>query len=340
MAKILAIETSCDETAVAIVEEGQRILTNQVASQVETHARFGGVVPEIASRQHLLTLNPLIRRALSDSGLDWPEIDALAVTQGPGLVGALLIGVTTAKAIAWALGKPLVAVNHMAGHIYANMLAPEPPQFPLLCLVVSGGHTELIYMEKDLEFQTLGATRDDAAGEAYDKVARILDLGYPGGPAVDKLAGEGRPVLDFPRVLLEPETLDFSFSGLKTAVMNYVHNCRQRGISYIPANVAASFQAAVVDVLVEKTARAVIAKRPATLCLAGGVAANSSLRTALAARAAELGVPLTVPPLSLCTDNAAMISAAAWPLYQRGEFGDSDLNAVPGLNLTDCGETC
>lgn len=332
MANILAIETSCDETAVAIVARGQEILANQVASQVETHARFGGVVPEIASRQHLLALNPLVRQALAEAQLGWQDIDALAVTQGPGLVGALLIGVSTAKALAWALAKPLIAVNHMAGHIYANMLA-GPVEFPLICLVVSGGHTELIYMKEDLDFQLLGQTRDDAAGEAFDKVARILDLGYPGGPAVDKLARQGQDNLAFPRVMLEEDSLDFSFSGLKTAVMNHVHNLRQRGREVGTADVAASFQAAVVDVLVHKTAMAVERMRPKTLLMAGGVAANGQLRRALEALAAEKGLPMRVPAPELCTDNAAMIAAAAWPLYVKNRHSGLSLNAVPYLDL-------
>lgn len=332
MANILAIETSCDETAVAIVARGREILANQVASQIETHARFGGVVPEIASRQHLLALNPLVRQALAQADLVWDGIDAVAVTQGPGLVGALLIGVSTAKALAWALGKPLIAVNHMAGHIYANML-DGPVEFPLVCLVVSGGHTELIYMREDLDFQLLGQTRDDAAGEAFDKVARILDLGYPGGPAVDKLARQGRDNLAFPRVMLEEGSLDFSFSGLKTAVMNHVHNHRQRGLAVDKADVAASFQAAVVDVLVEKTAMAVERMRPKTLLMAGGVAANGQLRRALEDLAAEEGVPLRIPAPELCTDNAAMIAAAAWPQYARNRHSGMSLNAVPYLDL-------
>lgn len=334
MAQILAIETSCDETAVAIVAQGEQIFANEVASQIDIHARFGGVVPEIASRQHLLALNPLIRKALVVAGLGWQQIDALAVTQGPGLVGALLIGVSTAKALAWALDKPLLAVNHVAGHIYANMLT-GPVKFPLLCLVVSGGHTDLIYMEADMAFKTLGQTRDDAAGEAFDKIARVLGLPYPGGPAIDALAREGNPALAFPRTMLEEGSLDFSFSGLKTAVMNHVHNCRQRELPVNVAEVAASFQRAVVDVLVEKTARALDLMTPATLLLAGGVAANSHLRKAMADLAAAKGLPLRIPPPALCTDNAAMIGAAAWPLYLAGVRSNLSLNALPALPLEE-----
>jgi N6-L-threonylcarbamoyladenine synthase len=340
MANILAIETSCDETAVAIVAEGRKILANQVASQIETHARFGGVVPEIASRQHLLALNPLIRKAMEEAGLGWDQISALAVTQGPGLVGALLIGVATAKALAWSLNKPLLAVNHMSGHIYANMLTGQEVKFPLVCLVVSGGHTELIYMEMDMDFQMLGQTRDDAAGEAFDKVARVLDLGYPGGSVVDKLASQGKAVLDFPRVMLEPGNLDFSFSGLKTAVMNHVHNYRQKGLAVDTAEVCASFQSAVVDVLIQKTDMAVQRKKPLTLMMAGGVAANSQLRKAMEELAARRGLPLLIPPLDLCTDNAAMIAAAAWQLYITNRYSSIALNAVPGLDLTSAVENC
>lgn len=339
----MAIETSCDETAVAIVREGKVVAANLVASQVETHARYGGVVPEIASRQHLLALTPLIRRTLDQAGLGWDGIAALAVTQGPGLVGALLIGVATAKAIAFALGKPLLAVNHLAGHIYANMLGEQQIRFPLVCLVVSGGHTDLIYMEEDLDFRLLGQTRDDAAGEAYDKVARVLGLGYPGGPALDKLAQKGQPLLDFPRAMLEEESLDFSFSGLKTAVINYVHTRRQAGKEFSIADVAASFQQAVVEVLVAKTTQAAVKLRPATLLLAGGVAANSSLRQHMKTKAAELQIPLAVPSVDLCTDNAAMIAAAAWPQYKLGKIAKLDLNAVPDLALQPVwksGETC
>lgn len=340
MANILAIETSCDETAVAIVAGGRKILANEVASQIDTHSRFGGVVPEIASRQHLLALNPLVRKALKASGLDWQQIDALAVTQGPGLVGALLIGVSTAKAMAWALGKPLIAVNHMAGHIYANMLGEEDIQFPLLCLVVSGGHTELIYMAGDMEFKILGQTRDDAAGEAYDKVARVLDLGYPGGPALDKLAGRGKAIYDFPRAMLEEDSLDFSFSGLKTSVLNLVNHSRQRGVELEKADIAASFQAAVVEALLVKTAKAIDRVRPSTLLLAGGVAANSHLRRGYEDLARRNGLPLRVPPPELCTDNAAMIGAAAWPLFVRNRHSALSLNAVPGLDLASSVEKC
>lgn len=340
MANILAIETSCDESGVAIVARGKEILANEVASQIETHALFGGVVPEIASRQHLLALNPLIRKAMDKARLSWDQIDALAVTQGPGLVGALLIGVATAKALAWALGKPLLAVNHMAGHIYANMLSDEEVKFPLLCLVVSGGHTELIYMPGDMEFQVLGQTRDDAAGEAYDKVARVLDLGYPGGPALDRLAGQGRAVMDLPRTMLEEESLDFSFSGLKTAVLNQINTARQQGISLEKADVAASFQAAVVDVLLAKTVMAVEKVNPSTLLLAGGVAANSLLRERIGGLALERGLSLRVPPPNLCTDNAAMIGAAAWPLFVNNRHAGLALNAVPGLELGNSVEKC
>lgn len=332
MGRILAIETSCDESAVAIVARGEEILSNLVASQIAIHAPFGGVVPEIACRQHLLSLNPLIRQALRQADLGWEQIDALAVTQGPGLVGALLVGVSTAKALAWALGKPLLAVNHLAGHIYANMLT-GPVRFPALCLVVSGGHTDLILMEKDNEFRLLGQTRDDAVGEAFDKIARVLGLPYPGGPEIDALARQGRPSVPFPRTMLEEGSLDFSFSGLKTAVINHVHTCRQRGTAMNAADIAASFQGAAAEVLVEKTSLAIERTGPATLLMAGGVAANSHLRRVIQELAIARGLPLKVPPLELCTDNAAMIGAAAWPLYKAGQASTLSLNARPDLPL-------
>ncbi len=334
MNNILAIETSCDETAVAIVREGRDVLVNLVSSQVDTHALYGGVVPEIASRQHLLTLTPLIRQALDEAQLGWHDIAAVAVTKGPGLVGALLIGVATAKAIAYALDKPLVSVNHMAGHIYANMLGGRDIQFPLLCLVVSGGHTDLVYMQGDLDFKVLAQTRDDAAGEAFDKVARVLGLGYPGGPHMDRLAQTGSPELDFPRTSFD-DSFDFSFSGLKTAVINHVHRQEQRGEEVDKAIVAASFQQAVVDVLVENTVRAAREYKPRSLLVAGGVAANTSLRSRMQEAARHLSMPLFVPPLELCTDNAAMIAAAAWPRYVAGARDGLDLNAAPGFCLAE-----
>ncbi|MCM3733809.1 tRNA (adenosine(37)-N6)-threonylcarbamoyltransferase complex transferase subunit TsaD [Fictibacillus nanhaiensis] len=329
---ILAIETSCDETAVAIVKNGTELLANIVASQIESHKRFGGVVPEVASRHHVEQITIVIEEALNKAELEPADLTAVAVTEGPGLVGALLIGVNAAKAFAFAHGLPLVPVHHIAGHIYANRLVKEMT-FPLLSLIVSGGHTELVLMEEHGIFKVIGETRDDAAGEAYDKVARTLNMPYPGGPHIDKLAQEGEPNIDLPRAWLEPESLDFSFSGLKSAVINTVHNATQRGEVIKPEDLAASFQASVVDVLVEKTYRAAEQYKVKQVLLAGGVAANKGLRKALEERFKDTGYDLVIPPLDLCTDNAAMIAAAGSVAYQKGTRGDMALNGVPGLDL-------
>jgi N6-L-threonylcarbamoyladenine synthase len=329
---ILAIETSCDETAVAIVKNGTELLANIVASQIESHKRFGGVVPEVASRHHVEQITIVIDEALIKAELEPADLTAVAVTEGPGLVGALLIGVNAAKAFAFAHGLPLVPVHHIAGHIYANRLVKEMT-FPLLSLIVSGGHTELVLMEEHGTFKVIGETRDDAAGEAYDKVARTLNMPYPGGPHIDKLAQEGEPNIDLPRAWLEPESLDFSFSGLKSAVINTVHNATQRGEVIKPEDLAASFQASVVDVLVEKTFRAAEQYEVKQVLLAGGVAANKGLRKALEERFNNTGYDLVIPPLHLCTDNAAMIAAAGSVAYQKGTRADMKLNGVPGLDL-------
>jgi N6-L-threonylcarbamoyladenine synthase len=329
---ILAIETSCDETAVAIVKNGTELLANIVASQIESHKRFGGVVPEVASRHHVEQITIVIDEALNKAELEPADLTAVAVTEGPGLVGALLIGVNAAKAFAFAHGLPLVPVHHIAGHIYANRLVKEMT-FPLLSLIVSGGHTELVLMEEHGTFKVIGETRDDAAGEAYDKVARTLNMPYPGGPHIDKLAQEGEPNIDLPRAWLEPESLDFSFSGLKSAVINTVHNAAQRGEIIKPEDLAASFQASVVDVLVEKTYRAADQYKVKQVLLAGGVAANKGLRKALEERFKNTGYDLVIPPLHLCTDNAAMIAAAGSVAYQKGTRADMALNGVPGLDL-------
>lgn len=327
---ILAIETSCDETAVAVVKNGREIVSNVVASQIESHKRFGGVVPEIASRHHVEQMTLVLEEAMREAEITWDELDAIAVTEGPGLVGALLIGVNTAKALAFAHNLPLVNVHHIAGHIYANRFVKEMT-FPLIALVVSGGHTELIYMKEHGSFEVIGETRDDAAGEAYDKVARTLGLPYPGGPHIDKLAQEGEPTIELPRAWLEPESYDFSFSGLKSAVINTLHNAKQRGEEIVREDVAASFQASVIDVLVEKTARAAEQYAAKQVLIAGGVAANQGLRKALEQRFAELNVELVIPPLYLCTDNAAMIGAAASVAFQQGRRADFALNGSPGL---------
>jgi N6-L-threonylcarbamoyladenine synthase len=330
---IMGIETSCDETAVAIIKNGIEIVANVVASQIESHKRFGGVVPEIASRHHVEQMTIVFEEAINQAKLTFAELDAIAVTEGPGLVGALLIGVNAAKAISFAHQIPLVAVHHIAGHIYANRLVKEM-SFPLLSLVVSGGHTEIVFMKEHGHFQVIGETRDDAAGEAYDKVARTLNLPYPGGPHIDRLAQEGKPTIDLPRAWLEEGSYDFSFSGLKSSVINTVHNLTQRGETVAPENLAASFQQSVIDVLVTKTVRATKEFQVKQVLLAGGVAANRGLRKALEEAFYELpGVDLVIPPLSLCTDNAAMIAAAGTVLFEKGQRAGMDLNANPGLDL-------
>lgn len=329
---ILGIETSCDETAVAIVKNGTEIVANVVASQIDSHKRFGGVVPEIASRHHVEQITIVLEDAMKQSDLQWEDIDAIAVTQGPGLVGALLIGVSAAKALAFAKGKPLVPVHHIAGHIYANRLI-QNLAFPLLALVVSGGHTELVLMKQHGQFELIGQTRDDAAGEAYDKVARMLDMPYPGGPHIDRLAAEGESNIDFPRAWLEPESFDFSFSGLKSAVINTIHNARQRGEQLEKADIAASFQASVVDVLTTKTKRAAELYQVKQVLVAGGVAANRGLRTALQEAFASTEIPLLIPPIKFCTDNAAMIAAAGTIAYEQGRSAGLELNADPSLTL-------
>lgn len=331
---IVAIESSCDETSAAVIKNGKEILSNIVASQVKSHMRFGGVVPEVASRHHVEQITQVLEAALEEAGVTMREIDAIAVTEGPGLVGSLLIGVSAAKALAFAYGKPLIATNHIAGHIYANQLV-QPLVFPLLALVVSGGHTELVFMPEDGVFEVIGETRDDAAGEAYDKIGRVLGLAYPGGKKLDEMAHQGKETLDFPRAMLQEDNYDFSFSGLKSAVINTIHNARQKGDDLDPVNVAASFQASVVEVLVAKTIRAAKEKGVRQLLLAGGVAANKGLRTALTQEVEkELpDVDLLIPPLKLCGDNAAMIGAAAYTQYKKGAFTALSLNARPGLML-------
>ncbi|TKD66311.1 tRNA (adenosine(37)-N6)-threonylcarbamoyltransferase complex transferase subunit TsaD [Pseudalkalibacillus hwajinpoensis] len=329
---ILGIETSCDETAVAIVKGGKEVVANVVASQIESHKRFGGVVPEIASRHHVEQMTLILKEALDEADLSMEDIDAIAVTEGPGLVGALLIGVNTAKALAFAHQKPLIGTHHIAGHIYANQLITDL-SYPLLALVVSGGHTELVYMEAEGEFKVIGETRDDAAGEAYDKVARTLQLPYPGGPHIDRLAQDGEESIVLPRAWLEKGSYDFSFSGLKSAVINTVHNAKQRNEELKPEDLAASFQASVVDVLVTKTLRAAEEYGVNQVLLAGGVAANSGLRNALKEAFDGTNAELVIPPLHYCTDNAAMIAAAGTIAYRKGKRSSLQLNANPGLEL-------
>lgn len=329
---IIGIETSCDETAVAIVKNGVEIVSNVVASQIDSHKRFGGVVPEIASRHHVEQITIVIEEAFEKSGLSWDNIDAIAVTEGPGLVGALLVGVNAAKALAFAKQKPLVGVHHIAGHIYANRFINEF-EFPLLALIVSGGHTELVLMDGHGSYELIGETRDDAAGEAYDKVARMLDLPYPGGPQIDRLAKEGNESIAFPRAWLEEDSFDFSFSGLKSAVINKIHNAKQRGEGLSKEDIATSFQASVIDVLTTKAMRAARAYKVKQIIMAGGVAANSGLRDALSEKCSDVGIPLTIPPLHLCTDNAAMIAAAGSIDFEQGKRSGWDLNANPSLEL-------
>ena len=330
---ILAIESSCDETAAAIIRNGNEIVSSIVASQIESHKRFGGVVPEIASRHHVEEITLVVEAALDKAKVTMTDIEAVAVTEGPGLVGALLIGVNAAKAIAFAHGKPIVPVHHIAGHIYSNRFVGEF-KFPLLALVVSGGHTELVLMKEHGLFEVIGETRDDAAGEAYDKVARVLNIPYPGGPNVDKLAFEGIPNIPLPRIWLEEGSYDFSFSGLKSAVINAVHNAKQRGEKIVPENLAASFQASVVEVLVGKTIRAAKALNVKQVLIAGGVSANKGLRVGLEAAFSKIPeIELVVPPLNLTGDNAAMIGAAGAVAYEQGRRGDMALNGNPGMDL-------
>jgi N6-L-threonylcarbamoyladenine synthase len=321
--RVLGIESSCDETAAAVVEDGRRELSSIVASQVEMHAEWGGVVPEVASRQHVPWIVPVVERALAEAGGD---VDAIAVTKGPGLVGSLLVGMSAAKALAWARGLPLVGVNHLEGHVYANWLTGVEPELPLVCLIVSGGHTDLILMREHLTYERLGRTRDDAAGEAFDKVARMLELGYPGGPAVERAAREGDPnAVAMPRAWL-PGSYDFSFSGLKTAVYR-LWSAAERPRA---ADVAAAFQESVVDVLVRKVRLAALEHGARTVLLAGGVAANGRLRERFAA---EMPVPFAYPPLRLCTDNAAMIAAAGFFRLAAGDRDGLDLDVSASLKL-------
>ena len=330
---VLAVESSCDETSVAVIKNGTEILSNVVASQIESHKRFGGVVPEVASRHHVESVTLVFEEALEVANVTWDDIDAITVTEGPGLIGSLLIGINAAKALAFAHNIPLVGVHHIAGHIYANQLV-EPLEFPLLALVVSGGHTELVYMKDHYQFEVIGETLDDAVGEAYDKVARTLSLPYPGGPHIDRLAAQGEDTYKLPRVWLDKESYDFSFSGLKSAVINTVHNTKQRGEEIIPENLAASFQSSVVEVLVEKTMRAAREYQVKQIIVAGGVSANKGLRKGLEEAVAKDGhVKLKIPPLSLCTDNAAMIGAAGTMAYLKGHRSGMDMNGLSGMEL-------
>ena len=333
---ILAIESSCDETAAAVCLDGREVLSNIISSQIEIHKLYGGVVPEIASRHHLDNVNPVVDQALEEAGLSMDEIDAIAVTYGPGLVGALLIGLATAKAYALATGKPLIGVNHIQGHVCANYIAHPDLEPPFMALVISGGHTNIVDVKDYQTYHVLGSTRDDAAGEAYDKVARVLGLGYPGGPLIDKIAKAGDPqAAPFKRVYLEKGSLDFSFSGIKTGVLNYINGEKQAGREVNVADVAAGFQEAVLEVVVNKTVGAALQRGEDKIVVAGGVAANSRLREMLDEECRKHGLGLYYPPPVLCTDNAAMIGCAAYYKFMAGQTDGLDLDAIPNLELEE-----
>lgn len=331
---ILGIESSCDETSAAVVADGRKILSNVIATQVNLHAEYGGVVPELASRKHVEAIIPVIDKACKEAGTELKNIDAIGATYGPGLVGALLVGLSAAKAIAFALGKPLIGVNHIDGHICANYIAHEELEPPFICLVASGGHSHIVNVADYRKTVVLGRTRDDAAGEAFDKIARVLGLGYPGGPKVEKKAAEGNSqAFNFPRVKFKDAPYDFSFSGLKTAVINTVHQFSQKNEQVPVEDVCASFQKAVVDVLVDNTMSAAMKAKSKTVCLAGGVAANTYLRESFEKACLSAGIKLYYPPLKLCTDNAAMIASSAYYSYIENDFAPEGLNAIPGLKL-------
>ncbi len=328
---ILGIESSCDETSVSIVKNGCEDIATVVLSQMDTHANFGGVVPEIASRMHVENITLVIEECLTKAGMTIKDVDAIAITYGPGLIGSLLVGVVAAQTLSYIYDKPLVPVHHIAGHIYANNLTRKM-EFPLMALVVSGGHTELVYMEDNYSFKKIGGTLDDAVGEAYDKVARVIDLPYPGGPLVDKLSYEGKDVYQLP-LPLDDDTYNFSFSGLKSAVINLVHNCNQRGEMINKENLAASFQSRVVEILTKKTIKALKEYNVKNLIVAGGVAANSGIRNGLKKVCDKNGINLTIPELKYCTDNATMIASAGYFAYKLGRRANIDLKAMSNDNL-------
>ncbi|MFN2590375.1 MAG: tRNA (adenosine(37)-N6)-threonylcarbamoyltransferase complex transferase subunit TsaD, partial [Actinomycetota bacterium] len=333
--RVLGVETSCDETAVAMVEDGRTVLANLISSQAHLHERFGGVVPEVASRAHLENINPLITMALTEAGVWFGDVDAVAVTVGPGLVGALLVGLAAAKSVALALDVPFIGVNHLEGHIYANMLDHGPVEEPYVAFLVSGGHTMLVHVPEPHVYDLLGQTLDDAAGEAFDKIARFLGLGFPGGPVLDALARQGdRDAVRFPRALAESGSYDFSLSGLKTAVVRHVKGERAAGRNPRVEDIAASFQEAVVEVEVDKTSAAAVDKGVRKVLLGGGVVANSRLRELMAERAAQHDLEVLIPPPELCTDNAAMIACAGYHRLLRGERTDLEVEASPSLPLS------
>ncbi|MGO0057578.1 tRNA (adenosine(37)-N6)-threonylcarbamoyltransferase complex transferase subunit TsaD [Streptococcus suis] len=325
---ILAIETSCDETSVAVLRNDAELLSNVIASQIASHQRFGGVVPEVASRHHVEVITACIEEALLEAEVMAEDLTAVAVTYGPGLVGALLVGISAAKAFAWANGLPLIPVNHMAGHLMAARAVKEL-EFPLLALLVSGGHTELVYVSEAGDYKIVGETRDDAVGEAYDKVGRVMGLPYPAGRVIDELAHEGQDIYDFPRAMIKEDNLEFSFSGLKSAFINLYHNAQQKGENLSNADLSASFQACVMDILMAKTKKALEQYPVKTLVVAGGVAANQGLRERLAAEITD--VEVIIPPLRLCGDNAGMIALAAVSEYNKETLAGWDLNAKPSL---------
>ncbi len=331
---ILAIESSCDETAAAVVKNGREVLSNVISSQIELHKLYGGVVPEIASRKHIEKINQVIEEALEEANVTLDDVDAIGVTYGPGLVGALLVGVAEAKAIAYAKRKPLIGVHHIEGHISANFIENKELEPPFICLVVSGGHTHLVCVKDYGEYEIIGRTRDDAAGEAFDKVARAIGLGYPGGPKIDKLSKEGNPdAITFPKAHINDAPYDFSFSGVKSAVLNYINGCQMKGETFNQADVAASFQKAVTEVLVENAMRAVDEYDMKKLAIAGGVASNSTLRQAMKDACEKKEIEFYYPSPIFCTDNAAMIGVAAYYEYLKGTRHGWDLNAVPNLKL-------
>ena len=331
---ILSIESSCDETSAAVVVDGREVLSNVIASQIDTHKKFGGVVPEVASRMHIEVISGVVEEALEEANVTLDQIDAIGVTYGPGLVGALLVGLQYAKGLAFATKKPLIGVNHIEGHICANYIQHKDLKPPFVSLVVSGGHTFIVHVKDYGEYEVIGQTRDDAAGEAYDKVARALGLGYPGGPKIDKLSKEGNPnAIEFPRAKFQEETLDFSFSGVKSAVLNYLNKCKMENVEVNAADVAASFQKAVVDVLTENVLLTCKKRKVNKIAIAGGVASNSSLRENLIKVAGKKGIDVLFPDMILCTDNAAMIGSAAYYNFMNGKENNLSLNAKPNLKL-------
>ncbi len=332
---ILAIESSCDETAVAITR-GRELLSNIIASQIEIHKRYGGVVPEIASRNHTLAINNAVKEALAKADMTLDDIDCIAVTYGAGLLGALIVGVAYAKALAYAIGKPLIGVNHIKGHISANYLAKPDLKPPYLCLIASGGHTTIAYVKSLEEIEIKGATHDDACGEAFDKVARVLDLPYPGGPQIEKLAKDGKPTIDLPTPYKDKDTYDFSYSGIKTAVINYAHKCAQKGEKLNRADLACSFQEKVTDIMVNNTLRCAVDMGVKIVVIAGGVGANGVLRAKMQQRAKEKNIQVFYPPLALCTDNGAMIASQAYNMIKTGaKASNIDLDANANLKVTE-----